>query len=102
MEQNDKVERFLPLGTVVLLKNGTKKIMITGYCCIGQEYKDKVFDYSGCMYPEGVINSNQVLMFNHDQIDKVFYVGYTDVESKEFGEHLKELDKEINENIKES
>jgi len=102
MNQDNKVERFLPLGTVVLLKNGNKKVMITGYCCIGKESNGKVFDYSGCMYPEGVLNSNKTLMFNHEQIDKVFYVGYTDEESKEFGKHLKELDIEINENIKES
>ena len=25
-------EKFLPIGSVVLLKGGTKKVMITGYC----------------------------------------------------------------------
>ena len=93
---------LLPLGTVVLLKNGKKKVMITGYYCMGQESEGKVFDYSGCMYPEGVINSEKTLMFNHENIDKVFYVGYTDSESEEFSEHLKEIRKAIDENLKES
>ena len=91
-------QRLLPLGTVVLLKGGKKKVMITGYLCIASEQKDKVFDYSGCMYPEGVINSDKTLMFNHVDIDKVFYVGYTDSESEEFSKQLKE----IKENLKES
>ena len=27
-------EKFLPIGTVVLLKEGTKEVMITSYCII--------------------------------------------------------------------
>ena len=30
-------EKFLPIGTVVLLKNGTKKIMITGYLPVSKD-----------------------------------------------------------------
>ena len=35
-------ERFLPIGTVVLLKGGTKEIMITSYCVYptNKQYKD--------------------------------------------------------------
>lgn len=94
--------KLLPLGTVVLLKNGKKKVMITGYLCIASEQKNTVFDYSGCMYPEGMVNSNVALMFNHSDIDKVFYVGYTDFESEEFGKHILELKKEISDKEKES
>ena len=27
-------EKYLPVGTVVLLKNGTKRVMINGFCAI--------------------------------------------------------------------
>ena len=40
-------EKFLPIGSVVLLKGGTKKVMITGYCMKTAEYPDEVFDYNG-------------------------------------------------------
>lgn len=95
MNQSSRVEKFLPLGTVVLLKTGKKKLMITGYCCTGKEAEGKVFDYSGCLYPEGIIKSDQALMFNHDQIDKVYHVGYVDEESQKFGELLKKIEVEV-------
>lgn len=98
---NEIKEKFLPIGTVVLLKGGQRKIMITSYCPVpkGDIYdkkekieldKDKVFDYGGCFYPEGIINSNRVFIFNHDQIEKVFYMGYESEESNKFNEILKE------------
>ena len=43
-------EKYLPIGTVVILKEGTKRIMITGFCSIDNGNKEKVYDYSGCMY----------------------------------------------------
>ena len=37
-----KEERFLPIGTIVILKNGTRKVMITSYLIIsGGKDKDK-------------------------------------------------------------
>ena len=35
-------EKFLPIGTIVILKNGTKKIMITSYLVItGSKEKEE-------------------------------------------------------------
>ena len=48
---------LLPLGSIVLLNNGSKKLMITGYLVSTPEYPDHIFDYCGCMYPEGTIRS---------------------------------------------
>ena len=63
-------ERFLPIGTVVLLKNGKKEVMITSYCIFpnnvelknGKEVKPekKIYEYGGCIYPEGILDSNTV------------------------------------------
>ena len=81
-------EKFLPLGTVVLLKNGTKRLSIIGYAGISNETGDKMFDYIGCLYPEGMINSNKNLLFDHSQIEKVIFEGYSDDEDKVFKEKL--------------
>lgn len=86
-----KYEKYLPLGSVVLLKGGKKRVMVAGFCAISDEDKDKVYDYSGCVYPEGFMSSSQVLLFDHDQIDKVYYLGLSDDEDKEFKTKLKKL-----------
>lgn len=85
-------EKYLPIGSIVLLKGAKKRIMIIGFMASSNETKDKVFDYMGCIYPEGVISSDQSLVFNHDQIDKIYYIGYSDKEEKEFSMKLNELE----------
>ena len=53
-------------------------------------FKDptNIFDYCGCMYPEGVISSERNLLFNHDQISRILYMGYNSEKEKEFKEKL--------------
>ena len=81
-------EKFLPLGSVVLLKNATKRLMITGFYVKADENGEKTYAYVGCLYPEGVISSKENCVFNHEQIDKIFFIGYSDDEEKRFKEKL--------------
>lgn len=83
--------KFLPIGTVVLLKGGKKRAMITGFCSIAQENQEKIYDYSGCVYPEGYLSSNQVCLFDHDQIEKIFFVGFEDEEEIMFKDKLNKI-----------
>ena len=96
-------EKFLPIGTVVLLENGKKEIMITSYCVMskGEVYdknglveniQDKVFDYGACLYPEGIIDSNQTFAFDHEQVREILFMGYETDEQKELSEVLLEED----------
>lgn len=89
-------EKYLPIGSVVMLKGGKKRAMITGFCAISGEDKTKVYDYSGCLYPEGFISSNQTLLFNHEQIEKLYHLGLVDDEEKKFKEKLNEMLKKMN------
>lgn len=75
-------EKFLPIGTVVLLKGATKRLMITGFCITSED--QSIYDYSGCLYPEGIISSNQTALFNHEQIVEISYMGLEDDEDKDF------------------
>lgn len=84
-------EKFLPVGSIVLLNGGTKKLMITGFCTVSKELPDKVFDYCGCLYPEGIINSNENCVFNHDQIKELLFLGYDSDEEIDFKNRLKLL-----------
>ena len=89
-----KIEKFLPVGSVVLLKGAQKKIMIIGFCPVPKNDEKKIFDYSGCLYPEGLISSDKTLLFNHDQIEKIYHLGLIDEEEQTFKEKLIEVIKE--------
>ena len=91
-------EKYLPIGTIVLLKGGKKRAMITGFCSVAQENQEKVYDYSGCVYPEGSLSSHQVCLFDHDQIEKIFFVGYEDEEEIMFKQKLNQIVKAIEAN----
>lgn len=84
-------EKYLPIGSVVMLKNASKKIMITGYLSIADEDEKTIYDYNACLYPEGFLSSDQTCLFNHDQIDKVYFTGFIDDEEKEFQKNLQEF-----------
>lgn len=88
-------EKYLPVGTVVMLKGGKKRAMITGFCSIAEENKEKVYDYSGCLYPEGFLSSAQTLLFDHEQIDKIYHLGLIDEEEKSFKQKLNEVMKKV-------
>lgn len=91
-------ERFLPIGSIVMLKNAKTPLMITSYCIIptGMQLKDKqeiepqqrMFEYGGCIYPHGIIDSNIINAFDHNQIEEVLFVGYETKEQKELSSAL--------------
>ena len=77
-------DKYLPIGSVVLLDGGTKRLMITGYCMQTEEQPGVLYDYSGCLYPEGLIRSDITSIFNHSQIKEIFFKGFDDSEGQEF------------------
>ena len=93
MEQTKK--KYLPIGSVVLLKNAKKRLMITGFCAQPDNDESKIYDYSGCIYPQGIISTDAMAVFNHDDIETIYNVGYIDNEEIAFKE---ELDKVVSAN----
>lgn len=71
----NKLVVYLPIGSVVLLKESTKKIMVTGTCVALKEDQNnsKIFDYMGCLWPEGIIDTNKNFLFNEDDISEVVF-----------------------------
>ena len=45
----------------------------------------------GCIYPSGVISTDNTFLFNHDQIEKLFFIGYNDEEWEFFNSGLKNV-----------
>ena len=60
-----EIKELLPIGSVVLLKEGKKKLMTFGVKQTDANTK-KEYDYIGVLYPEGNIGDGGQFLFNHD------------------------------------
>ena len=69
-------QKFLPIGTVCKINKSNKKVMIIGYCVNEFNGDLIVKDYCGCVYPEGILLPNQLVLFNHEEIQSVNFVGF--------------------------
>lgn len=83
-------ERVLPIGTVVLLKEANKRLMIIGYQRM-KEAGGKIYDYCGCVYPEGFTRPEAAVIFDHEQIDRIIAMGLQNPAQIEFSQRLKEV-----------
>jgi hypothetical protein len=87
-----EVKGLLPIGSVVLLNDAVKRLMIFGVRqtdnSSGEEY-----DYIGVLYPEGNIGDEGQFLFNQKDIAQVFFRGFEDEEREKF---IERLDKHYN------
>jgi hypothetical protein len=58
--------------------------MIIGVCQKGANSPEKIWDYTGVLFPEGFLSPDKMFMFNNDQIERIFALGYQDEEQLEF------------------
>lgn len=80
---------LLPLGSVITLKNGDKRILIIGR--LQQSVKtNEVFDYAAVLWPEGYIDKNHVYLFNHEDIQTLYHIGLQDTNEFQFRYVLEE------------
>ena len=82
------MKQYLPIGSVVLLKNGKKRVMIYGRRQRRVVDVDKEYDYLACLYPEGNIDEDYMYLFDEDSIDEVVFRGYSDAEAEAFVQAL--------------
>lgn len=77
------IPELLPIGSIVLLKNAEKRLMVTG---VGQteQTSGTDYDYLGVMYPEGSMGEGTQFLFNHTDIDRVDFRGFEDGERSRF------------------
>lgn len=69
---------YYPLGSVVLLKEGVRKVLIIGRGLnVKKDKETYFFDYGGVLYPEG-LTGDEMVYFNHDAVTKVYFYGYQD------------------------
>lgn len=79
-----KMKDLLPIGTIVLLKDGEKRLMINGIMQTDAGGTGKNYDYMGVLYPEGHIGEGFQYLFNYEDIEKIVFRGYEDSERDSF------------------
>ena len=84
-------QKYLPIGSICTLKGKNKKVMITGYYSVEFNGNLKIKDYSGCVYPEGMLLPEQNCIFNHSDIEKIDYLGFKNDEYQIFKNLLDRL-----------
>lgn len=94
------MKELLPIGSVVMLKGGKKRVMICGRIQTNME-TGKLFDYSACYFPEGIINARELFLFNNEDIEQVYFVGLQDVEEFKFRGYINRKLDEMAEKTKE-
>lgn len=73
----DKID-YLPLGSVVYLRKGYKKVLIIARgVIVNYEDDQMIFDYGAVQYPEGLMG-DEIAYFQHESIDKVVFKGFSD------------------------
>ena len=78
------MEKLIPIGSIVYLKEGQQKMMILNR---GPQVETdegiKMFDYSACEYPAGFI-PEEIFYFNIENIEKIIFEGYSDEDEESF------------------
>ena len=85
------IKELLPVGSVVLLNNGRKRLMITGVKQTDEDGKGREYDYIGVLYPEGYVGPDFQYLFNQEDIVKIYFRGYEDGERDGFINQLAAL-----------
>lgn len=88
---------LLPIGSVVLLRDSTKRVMIIGVCQKGANDPTKIWDYAGVVFPEGYLSADKVFLFDTNQIGQIYQIGYLDAESLAFKVKADEAIKKLRE-----
>ena len=86
-----QIKKLLPIGSIVLLNDGEKKLMINGIMQSDASGSGQEYDYLGILYPEGHIGESFQYLFNHEDIREIVFRGYEDAERAEFLEKLANL-----------
>lgn len=75
-------KNYLPLGSVVYLKEGNKKLIIISRGLVMKRDNGHIFfDYGGVPYPEGLMD-DKVAYFQHESITKIVFEGFRDLDEE--------------------
>jgi hypothetical protein len=86
--------KFLPLGSIVVLNKTTQKLLIVAR---GMIVENDYYDYGAFLYPQGLVEDSLVY-FNKDQIAKVDFKGFSDDDDQLFIGYIEQAIEERKQN----
>lgn len=87
--QETALDKYMIIGSVVGIEGNFKELMIIGYNATNDS--GEVSDYIACEYPIGA--TGKLYRFNHDDIKRVYFVGFTTEYGNDFKSNLNDNDK---------
>ncbi len=87
------MEKLLPVGSVLKLKENPLPIMVVGYYPISKG--KKFYRYLGINAAVGLGSDESAIMFNEDSITEIQFRGYSDEKSEQALKNLDELMQKI-------
>ena len=86
-------DKYLPIGTIVFIKEDIVMHMIVGY--LSKDKEGKLYDYISIPFPYGMLSVETVSPFNTNDIEKVIFNGYKNDTFTELNNYLNDyLNKE--------
>lgn len=89
------MKKFLPLGSVVKIQGINSRIMVTGFLQKERE-GEKVWDYCAVLFPNGVLDSENMILFDNEVIEVIYFIGMQDPEVFSMMKELSERAEVIN------
>ena len=90
-----KIKDLLPIGSVIIMKEGEQPLMIYGILQMeGRKSllkKPKEYDYVCVPYPQGNMGEGSSFFANHEDIDKILFRGFENEEREKFLDELSRL-----------
>lgn len=86
----NNIKELLPIGSVVLLEEAEKPLMIFGIKQSNMETEEE-YDYIGVPYPEGNMGTETQFLFQHADIQDILFRGYETEERSDFIERLSQF-----------
>ena len=91
--KKEALRNILPLGSVITLKKGRKKLMIIGR--IQEERSSGILYDAAVLYPEGILDASELYMFQGEDIDRIYHVGLQEEEEFAFRSYMEQKLKEL-------
>ena len=86
----NNIKELLPIGSVILLEEAEKPLMIFGIKQSNMETGEE-YDYIGVPYPEGNMGTETQFLFQHTDIQDILFRGYETEERSDFIERLSQF-----------
>ena len=91
--------KYLPIGSIVILNKEKEKRMIVGY--LPGNYESDLYDYVGCQIDNGINKQSSLnkdyIFFNESDIKTVVYLGYQNNDYKVVSQLLYDTKNKISE-----